>query len=41
VSTRFGHARIDTTQVDTSIKPPQLERAVPFYEAKATSITSE
>src|SRR5438876_9327185 len=31
----LGHARIDTTQVYTSIRPPQLKRAVSFYEEKA------
>ncbi len=34
----LGHARIDTTQVYASIKPPQLKRAVGFYEAKAAQI---
>ena len=37
----LGHARIDTTQVYTSIKPSQLKRAVSFYEAKATKMLSE
>ncbi len=32
----LGHARIDTTQVYTSIRPPQLKRAVSFYEEQAT-----
>ena len=31
----LGRARIDTTQVSTSIRPPQLKRAVSFYEKKA------
>jgi len=31
----LGHARIDTTQVYASIRPPQLKRAVAFYEQKA------
>ena len=31
----LGHARIDTTQVYTTIRPPQLKRAVAFYEEKA------
>jgi site-specific recombinase XerD len=31
----LGHARLDTTQVYTSIRPPQLKRAVAFYEQKA------
>ncbi len=32
-SALLGHARIDTTQI--SIRPPQLKRAVAFYEEKA------
>src|SRR5438046_7791321 len=32
----LGHARIDTTQIYTSIRPPQLKRAVSFYEDQAT-----
>jgi site-specific recombinase XerD len=31
----LGHARIDTTQIYTSIRPPQVKRAVAFYEDKA------
>jgi site-specific recombinase XerD len=31
----LGHARIDSTQVYTSIRPSQLKRAVAFYEEKA------
>jgi site-specific recombinase XerD len=31
----LGHARIDTTQIYTKIRPPQLKRAVAFYEAPA------
>ena len=31
----LGHARIDTTQIYTTIRPPQLKRAVAFYEEKA------
>jgi site-specific recombinase XerD len=31
----LGHARIDTTQIYTTIRPPQLKRAVGFYEAQA------
>jgi site-specific recombinase XerD len=34
----LGHSRIDTIQVYASIKPPQLKRAVGFYEAKAAQI---
>ena len=28
----LGHARIDTTLIYTKIRPPQLKRAVAFYE---------
>lgn len=31
----LAHARIDTTQFYTRIRPPQLKRAVAFYEAQA------
>src|SRR3989454_12046298 len=37
----LGHARIDTTQVYTSIRPPQLKHAVSFYEERATKMLSE
>jgi len=37
----LGHARIDTTQIYTTIKPSQLKRAVSFYEAKATKMLNE
>jgi len=37
----LGHARIDTTQVYASIRPPQLKRAVAFYEEKATQTLAE
>ena len=37
----LGHARVDTTQVDTSIMPPRLKRAVKFYEKKAVKMLSE
>jgi integrase/recombinase XerC len=37
----LGHARIDTTQLYTSIRPPQLKRAVSFYEAHATRMLTE
>ena len=37
----LGHARIDTTQIYTSIKQSQLKRAVSFYETKATKMLSE
>jgi hypothetical protein len=29
----LGHTRIDTTQIYTRIRPPQLKRTVAFYEA--------
>jgi site-specific recombinase XerD len=35
VRTLLGHTRIDTTQIYTRIRPPQLKRAVAFYEAHA------
>jgi site-specific recombinase XerD len=35
------HARIDTTQVYTSISPAQLKRAVAFYEEKAVKLLTE
>jgi site-specific recombinase XerD len=31
-STLLRHARIDKTQIYTKIRPPQLKRAVAFYE---------
>ena len=31
----LGHVRIDTTQIYTKIRPPQLKRAVAFYEGHA------
>jgi len=31
----LGHARIDTTQVYTSIRPAQLKRAVEFLRSKS------
>jgi len=37
----LGHARIDTTQVYTSIRPPQLKRAVEFYEEQAVKMLTE
>jgi len=37
----LGHTRIDTTQVYTSIRPPQLKRAVEFYEEKALKLLTE
>jgi hypothetical protein len=37
----LGHARIDTTQIYTSIRPPQLKRALSFYEEQATRMLVE
>ena len=37
----LGDARIDTTQVYTTIRPPQLKRAVAFYEEKAEEMLSK
>ncbi len=37
----LGHARIDTTQVYTSIRPPQLKRAVEFYEEQAVKMLTK
>jgi integrase/recombinase XerD len=37
----LGHARIDTTQVYTTIRPPQLKRAVAFYEDQALRMLGE
>ena len=34
----LGHARIDTTQIYASIRPPQLKRSLSFYEAKAAGV---
>ena len=34
----LGHARIDTTQVYTTIRPPQLKKAVSFYEDRAAEM---
>ena len=36
----LGHARIDTTQIYTKIRPPQLKRAVAFYEDEAERLLS-
>ena len=38
---QFGHERIDTTQIYTSIRPQQLKRAVAFYEEKAVRMLTE
>ena len=37
----LGHARIDTTQIYTMIRPPQLKHAVGFYEAQARKMLGE
>jgi integrase/recombinase XerC len=37
----LSHARIDTTQIYTSIRPPQLKQAVSFYEEQATRMLLE
>lgn len=37
----LGHARLDTTQVYTTIRPPQLKRAVAFYEEKAAQMLDQ
>jgi integrase/recombinase XerC len=37
----LGHARLDTTQVYASIRPPQLKRAVAFYEEQAVKMLRE
>src|SRR6267378_8123035 len=37
----LGHARLDTTQIYTSIRPAQLKRAVSFYEEKAIRMLGE
>jgi site-specific recombinase XerD len=34
----LGHARLDITQVYTTLRPPQLKRAVAFYEEQAQQI---
>lgn len=34
----LGHKRIDTTQIYARIRPPQLKRAVAFYEERAREI---
>jgi site-specific recombinase XerD len=37
----LGHARIDTTQVYTTIRPRQLKQAVAFYEDRAQRMVGE
>jgi site-specific recombinase XerC len=41
VRSLLGHSRIDTTQIYTSIRPPQLKRAVSFYEQKAVQMLKQ
>ena len=41
VRSLLGHARLDTTQIYTSIRPPQLKRAVAFYEEKAVQMLTQ
>jgi site-specific recombinase XerD len=36
----LGHARIDTTQIYASIRPPQLKRAMSFYDEQASRMLS-
>lgn len=37
----LGHSRIDTIQIYASIKPPQLKRAVSFYEERAARMLGD
>ena len=37
----LGHTRLETTQVYTTIRPPQLKQAVAFYEAQARQMLRE
>ena len=37
----LGHSRIDTTQIYTTIRPPQLKRAMAFYEEKGEAILTK
>ena len=39
-SALLGHARIDTTQIYTKIRPPRLKRAIAFYEDEAEWLLS-
>lgn len=41
VQALLGHARIDTTQLYARIRPPQLKRAVAFYEDQAQRMLPE
>ncbi len=34
----LGHTRLETTQVYTTIRPPQLKQAVAFYDERAEQI---
>jgi site-specific recombinase XerD len=37
----LGHTRLETTQVYTTIRPPQLKQAVAFYEDHARALLTE
>jgi hypothetical protein len=37
----LGHARIDTTQIYTGIRPPQPKRAMSFYEQRTATMLSD
>ena len=37
----LGHTRLETTQIYTTIRPPQLKRAVAFYEEHALQMLRE
>lgn len=37
----WGHARIDTTQIYTMIRPARLKQAVSFYEESARHVIGE
>jgi site-specific recombinase XerD len=41
VRSLLGHTRLDTTQIYTTIRPPQLKRAVAFYEERARQMLTE
>ena len=41
VRAMLGHSRIDTTQVYASIRPPQLKKAMAFYETQAMWVLNE
>jgi len=37
----LGHSRMDTTQIYASIRPPQLKRAMSFYDEQAVRILTK